>query len=356
MSHLSSDYDYFLPQERIAQTPMQPRDQARLLVIQAESGLGEDRHICDLPEILQSGDLLVVNDTKVMKARTMIRFGEREHEVLWLGPCAAQRWKVLIRGARYLSIGEEFEADELMGTVVEKREDGVICLQISLTQAAFFLWLEQHGSIPLPPYITPKKEDESTAYELYQTVYAKTLGSVAAPTAGRHFTPALLERLRAMGVDTVSVTLHVGIGTFRPLQAEQLDQHKMHAEQVVLTPETVEAIARTRTNGGNVIAVGTTVLRTLEGVAKVHNGVLPEHGYRGEVNLFIRPGFAFCVVDRLLTNFHLPKSTLFVLVSALLGRERCLQIYEEAIRRNYRFFSFGDAMLLDVPNSLTKRP
>jgi len=310
----------------------------------------EHRTFRDLPDILRPGDLLVLNETRVIAARL---FGTRENggkaEVLLLRPSdrarydpASTRWLALVRPGRKLRDGATVGFGELGSATVTAvhDDDGVRELAFDLA-VPFETLLERAGKLPLPPYIHNETQD---AQERYQTVFARTPGSVAAPTASLHFTPELFERLAARGVETAKLVLDVGLGTFRPMQAERVDDHVMHAESYLLPAPTVEAIARAKAEGRRVIAVGTTVARALEGNIRTHGRLVPGSD---ETDIFISPGFAFGAVDAMITNFHLPQSTLLVLVSALAGRERILAAYAEAVAREYRFFSFGDAMLIE---------
>lgn len=344
-------YNYVLPEERIAQIPVEPRDSARLMVIRRDCH--QNSIFRDLPQFLRPGDLLILNNTRVIPARLMgYKLNDRQGmpgakvEVLLLESKPQDCWLALVRPGRKLRPGTlmGFGPDtvpKLTACILEVDESThgrLIQFQVPSGER-FEDLLAELGQVPLPPYI----HDSSTPTERYQTVYAQASGSAAAPTAGLHFTPTLLDALRHQGILQAFVTLHVGLGTFRPVEAEKITEHQMHAEWVNLPAETVEAIQQTRTRGGRIIAVGTTALRTLEGVATQEGRLQP---YRGKVNLFIYPGYQRKVIDGLITNFHLPRSSLLMLVSALIGRERLLKLYEEAIAQNYRFFSFGDAMLI----------
>ncbi|MFL6292766.1 MAG: tRNA preQ1(34) S-adenosylmethionine ribosyltransferase-isomerase QueA [Thermoanaerobaculia bacterium] len=331
---LTRDFDYHLPEERIAQEPA-PRGESRLLVLDAE---GPDRHrrVRDLPRqpgLLRAGDLLVLNDTRVIPARLYGHRGEGRMEVLLVEKLADREWEALVRPGRRARPGAEITFDGLSAEVVAKREDRY--------RLRFSEPVEPHldrlGHVPLPPYI--HRPDQASDRERYQTVFARTPGAIAAPTAGLHFSEELLEEIAAAGIGIARVTLHVGIGTFKPVSAERVEDHRMDRERYEVGEETAEAIRRTRESGGRIVAVGTTVVRTLESSGG-------EAG-SGSTELFITPGFRFRVVDVLLTNFHLPRSTLLMLVSAFAGRERVLAAYEEAIREGYRFYSYGDAMLVE---------
>ncbi|WP_137668385.1 tRNA preQ1(34) S-adenosylmethionine ribosyltransferase-isomerase QueA [Sphaerospermopsis reniformis] len=348
-----SGYDYELPTELIAQNPAVPRDSSRLLVIDSLSTGVEkpalDYIFRDLVEILKSGDLLVMNNTKVIPARLYGRKSTgAEVEVLLLEERQHNCWLALVKPGKYFKPGTQIIFDgqklaagnELTATVVERDEaNGGRLLQFDLPENVPLVQvLEKFGEIPLPPYINAS----SAADEQYQTVYAQEQGAIAAPTAGLHFTPELLQKLRDIGINQAFLTLHVGVGTFRPVEVEDVTTHQMHEEWIEVSNATVEQIKATKAAGGRIIAVGTTVVRALEGAAQ--SGDLQP--YVGKVNLFIYPGYQWRVVQGLITNFHLPRSSLLMLVSALIGRERLLKIYEQAIASRYRFYSFGDAMLI----------
>ncbi len=335
----TSDFDYELPRELIAQEPAEPRDAARLMVLHRSSRAIEHRVFRELPELLRPGDLLVVNDTRVMAARlfaTRPETGGRV-ELLLVRPEGQRRWWVLMRPMRQAVPGRPLQVQTRQGPIgalVVGREEGEVLVEFEepIDPASA-------GWIPLPPYIREFRGDP----ERYQTVYAREARSAAAPTAGLHFTPQLLARLEERGIRRVAVTLDVGPGTFRPVKVEDPRQHRLHREHITVPPEAAEAIAETRRSGGRVIAVGTTVVRTLEHVATERGRVEP---YEGWASLMILPGYEFRVVDAMITNFHLPRSTLLMLVSAFAGREFVLEAYEEAVRQRYRFYSFGDAMLI----------
>ena len=335
------DFYYDLPKERIAQTPVDPRDHSRLLVMDRFTGKMEHRHFYDIVDYLRPGDLLVINDSRVLPARL---YGYKEDtgahmELLLLEQKENMVWECLAKPGKKAKPGVKliFGDGLLVGEVVEVKEDGNRMVKFTC-DGNFYSVLDQIGQMPLPPYITEKLQDK----ERYQTVYSKELGSAAAPTAGLHFTPELMDKIRAMGVDFASVTLHVGLGTFRPVKAEEVAEHKMHSEHCLLPKETAEKILKTKANGGRVIAVGTTSCRTLESVATFTGQIQPWEGY---TDIFIYPGYEFKVLDGLITNFHLPESTLIMLVSAFAGQEHILHAYEEAVKLEYRFFSFGDACL-----------
>ena len=335
------DFYYDLPKERIAQTPVEPRDHSRLLVMDRFTGEMEHRHFYDIVDYLRPGDLLIINDSRVLPARL---YGYKEDtgahmELLLLEQKENMVWECLAKPGKKAKPGVKliFGDGLLVGEVVEVKEDGNRMVKFTC-DGNFYSVLDQIGQMPLPPYITEKLQDK----ERYQTVYSKELGSAAAPTAGLHFTPELMDKIRAMGVDFASVTLHVGLGTFRPVKAQEVTEHKMHSEHCLLPKETAEKILKTKANGGRVIAVGTTSCRTLESVATFTGQIQPWEGY---TDIFIYPGYEFKVLDGLITNFHLPESTLIMLVSAFAGREHILHAYEEAVKLEYRFFSFGDACL-----------
>jgi S-adenosylmethionine:tRNA ribosyltransferase-isomerase len=361
-----SDYEYELPPELIPQHPLPERDLARLMVVRGDTAGVEHRCVRELPELLQPGDCLVFNDTRVVKARL---FGRREStggkwEGLFLSIDAAGRWKLIGHTRGRLRPGERIvlragdasagiEDTPLALTLLDCDADGIWTADPNFDVSAWDV-LERFGSVPLPPYIERAGDDPDDRVR-YQTVFARYPGAVAAPTAGLHFTPELLERLKARGIETAFVTLHVGIGTFRPIAVENLAEHRMHAEWCRVTAETAEQLNRIRSAGGRVVAVGTTTVRTLESACdESHPGDFGKSPGRGrwiqptsrETKLFIRPPYRFRAVDALLTNFHLPKSSLLVMVSALLGREKTLAAYAEAVRERYRFYSYGDAMLI----------
>jgi len=336
-----SDFMYDLPEERIAQTPVEPRDHSRLMVIHRNTGEIEHRQFYDVIEYLNPGDCLVINETKVIPARL---YGERPTggacEVLLLKQLGPKRWETLVRPGKKLKPGAEvvFGDGPLKCRVMETTDVGGRIVEFEC-EGSFEAALDALGEMPLPPYIHEKLEDRGR----YQTVYAKQDGSAAAPTAGLHFTPELMARIREKGVDIVPVLLHVGLGTFRPVKVENIEEHEMHSEYFEVTPEAAERINATRQRGGRIIAVGTTSVRTLE--SAVEDGRLVAK--RGDTNIFIKPGYRFQLVDGLITNFHLPGSTLIMLVSALWDRERILEAYRMAVEEEYRFFSFGDAMLIE---------
>ena len=338
----TQDFYFDLPQELIAQTPIAQRDASRLLVLPKEEGALSHRHFYDLTEYLREGDCLILNDSRVLPARLL---GQRlpgggACEVLLLIDRGEKVWECLVRPGKRLKKGAKvsFGDGVLTGEIVDELPDGNRLVRFDY-EGIFLEVLDRLGKMPLPPYIKAELQDR----ERYQTVYSRVVGSAAAPTAGLHFTPELLEKVQAMGVNLGYVTLHVGLGTFRPVKEENILDHDMHSEYCVIPPETAELINRTKANGGRVICVGTTSCRTVESWAG-------EDGYMeaaaGWTKIFIYPGYRFKVLDGLITNFHLPESTLLMLVSALAGRERILEAYKEAVEEKYRFFSFGDAMLI----------
>jgi S-adenosylmethionine:tRNA ribosyltransferase-isomerase len=345
---LASAYRFELPPELIAQVPAPQRDASRLMVLGAQRI--EHRIFSDLPSLIRPEDVLVLNRTRVIAARL---WGTREGsggtvEVLLLHPAesmrydpAATRWSALVRPGRRLRAGSVIRFDDRAhARIVAEGDEGIRELEFTLDES-FEQFLERAGRLPLPPYI---HNDSDEAQARYQTVFARDPGSVAAPTASLHFTNALLERIAAIGATIAEITLDVGLGTFRPMKYERLDQHTMHAERYRIEPSAVAAIEGARARGGRVIAAGTTVVRALEGNAAAHGGLVAEEG---TTSIFIKPGFAFAQVDAMITNFHLPESTLLVLVSAFAGRERVLAAYREAVAQRYRFFSFGDAMFVE---------
>lgn len=336
-----SDFMYDLPEERIAQTPVEPRDHSRLMVLHRDTGEIEHRHFYDIVDYLNPGDCLVINETKVIPARL---YGERPTggacEVLLLKQLGPKRWETLVRPGKKLKPGAEvlFGDGRLKCRVMESTDVGGRVVEFEC-EGSFEAALDALGEMPLPPYIHEKLKDR----DRYQTVYARQDGSAAAPTAGLHFTPELLARIKAKGVDVVPVLLHVGLGTFRPVKVENIEEHEMHSEYFEVSEDAAARVNAARERGGRVIAVGTTSVRTLESAAK--DGRLVAQ--RGDTRIFIKPGYRFQMVDALITNFHLPGSTLIMLVSALYDRERILEAYKMAVDMQYRFFSFGDAMFIE---------
>jgi len=340
------DFDFDLPRELIAPHPCAPRDAARLLLIPASGGL-EDRHIADLPALLRPGDLLVFNDTKVIPARLVGRRGGALVELTLHRDLGGGLWRAFAKGARRLRPGDRIAfADDFAAIVTEKQPEGDVTLRFELEAAAFREALARHGSMPLPPYIKRPRGGDPRDRSDYQTIFARTEGAVAAPTAGLHFTQALLDALAARGIGRTMLTLHVGPGTFLPVKVADPREHKMHAEWGVLPPEAAERVAAARRAGGRVVAVGTTSLRLLESAAAENGEVRP---FAGETRLFIMPGYRFRAIDMLLTNFHLPRSTLMMLVAGLAGLDRIKSAYAHAVVAGYRFFSYGDACLIERP-------
>lgn len=338
----TSDFYYDLPPELIAQTPLEQRDGSRLMTLDRASGAVGHTHFYDLPRYLRPGDCLVLNDSRVMPARLI---GHREPgggacEVLLLTDKGDKTWECLVRPGRKLRQGARvaFGDGELTAEIMEVLPDGNRLVRFDY-QGIFLEVLDRLGKMPLPPYIKAELQDR----ERYQTVYSKEIGSAAAPTAGLHFTKELLEQIKAMGVKVCAVTLHVGLGTFRPVGEEELEDHEMHREFCTVPQETADIVNATKAAGGRVICVGTTSCRTVESWAGEDGTLKAGSGWTG---IYIYPGYRFKVLDALITNFHLPESTLIMLVSALAGREHVLAAYQEAVRERYRFFSFGDAMLI----------
>ena len=338
----TSDFYYDLPKELIAQTPIEKRDASRLMTLERTTGAVEHHHFYELPDFLNPGDCLILNDSRVLPARLL---GQRlpgggACEVLLLIDRGDKTWECLVRPGRKMRTGAKlsFGNGELTAEVVGELEGGNRLVRFDY-DGIFLEVLEHLGKMPLPPYIKEELQDQ----ERYQTVYSKVLGSAAAPTAGLHFTPELLETIKAKGVEIGYVTLHVGLGTFRPVKEDTIEDHEMHSEFCTIPQETADLINRTKAAGGRCICVGTTSCRTVESFA-AEDGTMEESA--GWTNIFIYPGYRFKVLDGLITNFHLPESTLIMLVSALAGREHVLAAYREAVRERYRFFSFGDAMLI----------
>ncbi len=338
----TSDFFYELPEELIAQIPAEPRDSSRLMVYHRKDGRVEDRIFRDIIEYLRPGDALVINETRVLPVRLIgrKRGGSAEVECLLLKRLDGNRWEALIRPAKRLREGMYVDfAEDLCCSIEEKRDEGIAILNFEY-EGVFENLLEEYGAAPLPPYIHQENPDKKR----YQTVYARINGSAAAPTAGFHFTKELMDRIREKGIEIIPVLLHVGLGTFRPVKVEDVTKHKMHSEYYEVSEESAGRINRIRENGGRIIAVGTTSVRTLESAAddkgKIHSG-------SGETEIFIYPGYTFKCVDALITNFHLPESTLIMLVAAMVGREKILELYNRAVSEKYRFFSFGDAMFIE---------
>lgn len=337
----TSDFSYNLPPELIAQTPLEQRDSSRLMTLNKETGEIEHHHFYELPDYLRPGDCLVMNNSRVLPARLI---GKRETggacEVLLLIDRGNKTWECLVRPGKKLRPGAKviFGDGKLTAEITEVLEDGNRLVRFDY-EGIFLEILEELGKMPLPPYIKEELQNQ----ERYQTVYSKVSGSAAAPTAGLHFTPELLKQIEEKGVKLAYVTLHVGLGTFRPVKVDDVETHDMHSEYCIISPETAEAINETKRNGGRVICVGTTSCRTIESWANEDGTVRADGGW---TKIFIYPGYKFKVLDALVTNFHLPESTLIMLVSALAGKESVLHAYEAAVQERYRFFSFGDAMFI----------
>jgi len=335
-------FDFELPKELIADRPMNPREAARLLVVGEELS---DHLIIDLPRLLNPGDLLVFNDTKVLPARLLGRRGEASIEVTLHRDMGRGRWRAFAKGAKRLRLGDRLQfAADFAARVVEKAPGGDILLDFSMEPADLREALERHGSMPLPPYIKRPRGGDARDRVDYQTMFARREGAVASPTAGLHFTPALMAALSAAGIAHLTVTLHVGAGTFLPVKVADTDNHVMHAETGFLDAAAADRLNAVRAAGGRIVAVGSTSLRLIESATDEGGHIRP---FTGETRLFITPGYRFRAVGRLVTNFHLPRSTLFMLVAAFAGLERMHRAYAHAIHARYRFFSYGDACLID---------
>ena len=338
----TEDFDYDLPDELIAQTPLQQRDHSKLLVLDKKTGKIEHKQFSDIVNYLKQGDVLVLNDTKVLPAR-LLGVKEETHahiELLLLQEINKDVWECLTKPFKRIQIGTivSFGDGILKAKCIQKKEEG-ICIFELIYQGILYEVLDQLGEMPLPPYIHKKLEEK----DRYQTVYAKNIGSAAAPTAGLHFTESLLHAIRLKGIQVVTITLHVGLGTFRPVNVEDVKHHKMHSEFYSMSLETAHILNECKKNKGRIISVGTTSTRTLETIMNLYGEFRECSGF---TDIFIYPGYTFRAVDCLITNFHLPKSTLIMLVSALAGREKVLQAYQEAVLQKYRFFSFGDSMFI----------
>lgn len=336
------DFNYTLPEELIAQTPLEKRDASRLLILDKKTGDIDHKKFYNIIDYLEKGDTLVLNNTKVLPARLI---GEKEQtkaiiEVLLLKNIKDDTWECLVKPARRIKVGTivSFGNGKLKATCLEEKEEGLRIFNFSY-QGIFLEVLEELGTMPLPPYIHEKLKDQSR----YQTVYAKEVGSAAAPTAGLHFTNELLEQIKAKGVNIAYITLHVGLGTFRPVSVEKVEEHQMHSEYYEMSKEVADLLIKTKNNQKRIIAVGTTSTRTLETIMTKYHHFQECSGW---TNIFIYPGYEFKAIDALITNFHLPKSTLVMLVSALAGKDNILNAYKIAVQEKYRFFSFGDAMLI----------
>ena len=340
------DFDYDLPRERIAQYPSEPRDAARLLLIPAD-GPFADKRVAELPLLLRRGDLLVFNDTKVIPARLYGRRGEAKVEATLIRDERGGVWRAFVKGARRLRPGDLVSfASDFSARVREKHFEGEVSLDFGVEGEAFREALARHGAMPLPPYLIRPEGGDPRDKTLYQTIFARAEGAVAAPTAGLHFTPRLLSALEAHGIPVATVTLHVGPGTFLPVRAADPREHPMHAEEGSISAAAASRINRARQAGGRIVAVGTTSLRLLESAAAEDGAIEP---FAGETRLFILPGYRFRAIDMLLTNFHLPRSTLLMLVSALAGIDRIRAAYAHALAAGYRFYSYGDACLIERP-------
>lgn len=342
MQILKSDFYYDLPEELIAQTPVEPRSASRMMCVDRRTGEISHDHFYNLFNHLREGDLLVMNDSRVIPARL---YGEKIEngtfiEFLLLEQKGDKVWEIICRPGKKAKVGTRFSfgGGRLTAEVTEVKDDGNRIVRFEC-EGNFFTALDDVGQMPLPPYITAKLENK----ERYQTVYSRELGSAAAPTAGLHFTPELIDKLHEMGVKTAFVTLHVGLGTFRPVKEDNVLDHKMHSEHYYLPKETADLINETKAKGGRVIAVGTTSCRTLESVASFYNEIAEHEGY---TDIFIYPGYEFKCIDGLITNFHLPESTLIMLVSAFMGYDNTMNAYKKAVEEKYRFFSFGDSMCI----------
>jgi len=344
------EFDYVLPKELIAQTPLEKRDSSRLLVLDRETGEICHRKFPDILDYMEKGDTLVLNDTKVLPAR-LIGVKEETHaviEILLLKDIQKEVWECLVKPAKRVHVGTviDFGEGKLKARCIEEKEEGIRLFEL-LYDGILVEILEELGTMPLPPYIHEKLEDQSR----YNTVYAKNLGSSAAPTAGLHFTKELLSRVQEKGINVVYITLHVGLGTFRPVMVDDIREHKMHTEYYEMTQDVAKILNDTKESNHNIISVGTTSVRTLETVMNRYGTF---QGCSGFTDIFIYPGYKFRAIDGLITNFHLPKSTLLMLVSALAGRENILRAYQEAVKEKYRFFSFGDSMMIK-PNKKIAR-
>ncbi|MCC7357747.1 tRNA preQ1(34) S-adenosylmethionine ribosyltransferase-isomerase QueA [Candidatus Uhrbacteria bacterium] len=328
----TSDFDYKLPPEQIAQSPIEPRDHSKLLVLDKANKTWNHQHFYNIDRFLRPGDLLVINESKVFKARLSANINNTTVEIFLLRP-EDDLWIALGKPGKKIKPNTEIHfQDGLSATIIKKNDqDGTILIDFKVPANEIFSWTDKIGSVPTPPYVVASEQNDAA----YQTVYAKQIGSVAAPTAGFHFTPELIQKLKKQGINFTNITLHVGLGTFRPMKNELIEQHVMHKEWINVPDKTIHDIKQTRAHGGRVIAVGTTTVRALE--SKIQQGL---------TDIFITPGYTFKNIDGLITNFHLPKSTLLVLVSSFAGRDFILNAYAEAIKEKYRFYSFGDAMLI----------
>lgn len=344
-------FDFELPRDRIAEHPANPRDAARMLDLSGDGT--QDRIVRELPDVLRPGDLLISNDTRVIPARLFGKRGEAKVEVTLHKQEGLGTWVAFAKPAKKLRIGETFKVnDEFEAEVLAKKDGGEVTLRFNKSGADLIAALEEFGVMPLPPYIRRDAGGDDQDKSDYQTIFAQKDGAVAAPTAGLHFTPDLLANLDARGINRRTITLHVGAGTFLPVKVDDTDDHKMHAEWGSISKEIADLINETRANGGRVVAVGTTSLRLLESAAREDGVVEP---FEAETDIFITPGYKFRAVDMLLTNFHLPRSTLFMLVSAFAGFDRMKAAYQHAIDNEYRFYSYGDCSLLECANKIDAR-
>lgn len=337
----TSEFDYYLPEELIAQHPSNKRDEARMMVLDKNTGESEDKYFYDIIDYLKPGDVLVMNDTRVIPARLFGHRPDKEEkiEVFLLNNTEGSKWEVLVRPGKKMKIGTEvIFSDELSCKVIDIKEDGNRIVEFYF-EGIFNEILDRLGNMPLPPYIKEKLKDK----EDYQTVYSKNPGSVAAPTAGLHFTKELLKKIEDKGIKLAYLTLNVGLGTFRPVNEDEITDHKMHSEFYTLSKETAEIIKKAKSEGGRIIAVGTTSIRTLESVYKKNGKICADSGW---TDIFIYPGFEFKVIDAIITNFHLPKSTLIMLIAAFTSKDIILNAYNDAVTKKYRFFSFGDCMFI----------
>lgn len=337
----TSEFDYYLPEELIAQHPSSKRDEARMMVLDKNTGESEDKYFYDIIDYLKPGDVLVMNDTRVIPARLFGHRPDKEEkiEVFLLNNTEGSKWEVLVRPGKKMKIGTEvIFSDELSCKVIDIKEDGNRIVEFYF-EGIFNEILDRLGNMPLPPYIKEKLKDK----EDYQTVYSKNPGSVAAPTAGLHFTKELLKKIEDKGIKLAYLTLNVGLGTFRPVNEDEITDHKMHSEFYTLSKETAEIIKKAKSEGGRIIAVGTTSIRTLESVYKKNGKICADSGW---TDIFIYPGFEFKVIDAIITNFHLPKSTLIMLIAAFTSKDIILNAYNDAVTKKYRFFSFGDCMFI----------
>ena len=340
MSHPISDYNYTLPIQYIAQHPANPRESANLMLLNRKNGEIVHRKVDNLIEYLHSGDVVVLNNTKVFHARLHGYIGTSRVELFLVKPILNTTWLALGKPGKKIQAENDIRiAPDFTAHVVEKKSDGTLVVSFPCDTASVITKANQYGEVPVPPYIKTIPTDKE-----YQTVYAKRVGSVAAPTAGFHLTKNILFRLQKKGVNVLEITLHVGLGTFLPVKSDTIEEHSMHSEWAEISEDVARKLNDAKQQKCRIVAVGTTTVRTLEGVASLHKGTLVS--YRGDIDIFIKPGFQFQICDAMLTNFHLPKSTLIILVSAFAGREHILRAYKEAVENKYRFYSFGDAMLI----------